>query len=164
MGKFPADDDATNPPLYQPANLCLGDSLLIVSDIGGCNVSIFGLNGKAVSSFGKPGRGFGEFTRPKGIACDRTGNIYVVDAAFENIQVFNPGGDLLMSFGGADAGPGGMWLPAGVSIDYGNLDFFAPYVHEGFNLKYLVFVTNQYGPYRVSVYGYIGPDEPSSPE
>lgn len=163
-GKIPAGDDPEQPPLYQPANMCLNDSLIMVSDIGGCNVTLFDPGGKSVLSFGGPGRGFGEFTRPKGIACDRNGNIYVVDAAFENIQVFNPDGDLLMSFGGTYTGPGGMWLPAGVTIDYNNLEYFEKYVHKDFRLKYLVYVTNQYGPDRVSVYGFIGPDDPSKQE
>lgn len=145
--------------LYQPANLVLIDSLLMVSDIGGCRVALFSQGGTALSSFGKPGRGFGDFTRPKGIAADRQGNIYVVDAAFENIQIFNPEGDLLMNFGGTYSGPGGMWLPAAVAIDYENLEHFRDYVNERYHLEYLVFVTNQYGPDRVSVYGYIGPTE-----
>lgn len=157
--KIPAQNEADPKLLFQAANICLHDSLLLVSDLGGCKVSVFDLFGSAKGTFGKPGRGYGEFTRPKGIAADNEGNIYVVDAAFENVQVFNDKGDLLMNFGGTYEGPGGMWLPAGVTLDYGNLDYFKSFVNDMFQLEYLVFVTNQYGPDRVSVYGFISTSE-----
>ncbi|MCP4646357.1 MAG: hypothetical protein GY852_01310, partial [bacterium] len=79
--------------------------------------------------------------------------LYVVDAAFENVQLFNAGGDLLMHFGGAYKGAGAMWLPAAVEISYENLSFYEPYVDESFELKYLIYVTNQYGPAKLNVYG-----------
>jgi hypothetical protein len=60
-----------------------------------------------------------------------------------------------MYFGGSYTKPGDMWLPAKVVIDYKNLDYFQEYVHPSFNLKYLIFVTNQYGPDKINVYGFI---------
>ena len=97
----------------------------------------------------------GTFTRPKGLALDREENLYVVDAAFENVQIFNSDGELLMHFGGSYEGAGAMWLPAAVEISYDNLSYFQPYVDESFDLKYLIFVTNQFGPAKVSVYGFV---------
>jgi DNA-binding beta-propeller fold protein YncE len=141
--------------LYQPANIVLKDSLLMVSDLGGCKINTFSIDGSPLQSFGKPGREMGDFTRPKGIAADKDGNLYVVDAAFENIQLFNSRGELLMNFGGTYAGPGGMWLPAGVAVDYTNLDHFKEYGNERFSFEYLIYVSNQYGPDRISVYGFI---------
>jgi hypothetical protein len=79
----------------------------------------------------------------------------VVDAGFENVQIFDKEGQLLMFFGGPYNGPGDMWLPAKVIIDYNNLEYFQKYVHNNFNLKYLIFVTNQYGPDKVNVYGFV---------
>ena len=51
--------------------------------------------------------------------------------------------------------PGNMNLPAGISISYDNLDFFKPYVYEEFKLKFLIYVTNQYPPNRIGVYGFV---------
>jgi hypothetical protein len=52
-----------------------------------------------------------------------------------------------------------MWLPADVTIDYGNLGYFSQYVDSSFNLEYLIFVTNQYGPDKVNVYGFVTASE-----
>jgi hypothetical protein len=60
-----------------------------------------------------------------------------------------------MFFGGKYQEPGDMWLPAKVALDYDNLKYFEPYVHADFTLQYLIYVTNQYGPDKVSVYGYV---------
>jgi len=79
----------------------------------------------------------------------------VVDAAFENVQIFNSSGQLLMYFGGPYSSPGDMWLPAGVAVDYSNLDYFNKYVDPEFELQYLVYVTNQYGPGKIGVYGFV---------
>ena len=62
-----------------------------------------------------------------------------------------------MFFGGPYKGPGDMWLPAKVIVDYDNLDYFRQYVDPKFNLKYLIIVSNQYGPDKISVYGAVSP-------
>ena len=67
--------------------------------------------------FGKPGDAVGDFARPKGIAIDSEGHIYVADALFDVIQVFDRGGGLLLSFGGSGSGIGTFSLPAGLAID-----------------------------------------------
>lgn len=145
--------------LYQPLNFEAANNKIYISDLGSCMVKVFTEDGKLVSSFGSPGDGPGQFTRPKGIGCDSTGNIYVVDAAFENTQIFNQSGQLLMHFGGTYTGPGGMYLPADITIDYGNLDYFSKYLDPAFRLEYLIYVTNQYGPDKLSVYGFVGNTE-----
>lgn len=153
---FPDITEGSEGYLYQPANMNVWDSKIYVSDIGDCRVKVFDTQYEYLFSFGGPGKGFGEFTRPKGIAVDADGTIYVTDAAFENVQLFTPEGALLMYFGGTYTGPGGMWLPADVTIDYNNNEHFENYVAEGFQLQYLIFVTNQYGPDKISVYGFVG--------
>jgi len=144
--------------LRQPTNLVVTDGLIYVSDFGDFNIKIYTLEGEYVRSIGSYGRGLGQFVRPKGIAVDKQKNLYVVDAAFENVQIFDANGRLLMFFGGKYRAPGNMWLPAKVIIDYDNLKYFQKYVYPGFDLKYLILVTNQYGPDKISVYGYIGPE------
>ena len=60
-----------------------------------------------------------------------------------------------MFFGGGGNGPGDMMLPAKVAIDYDHLEYFREYVHPDFDLEHLIFVTNQTGPSKLSVYGFI---------
>lgn len=141
--------------LYAPTNLAILNDQLYVSDFGDFKIKIFSLNGQFLSSVGSYGRQQGQFVRPKGIAVDRKRNLYVVDAGFENIQMFDADNRLLMFFGGNYQGPGGMWLPAKVVIDYDHLKYFQKYVDKRFNLKHLIFVTNQYGPDKINVYGFV---------
>lgn len=153
---FPNASSADKEYLYQPVNISLSEDNIYISDMGSCSVKVFGKDMNFIKSFGSPGKGLGQFTRPKGISSDKEGNIYVVDAAFENVQIFNRDGDLLLYFGGTYTGPGGMWLPAGITIDYGNREYFGKYVDPGFELEYLIYVSNQYGPDKISVYGFVG--------
>ena len=148
--QLPASDG-----LFSPTNIFVKNDRVYVSDVGDSKVKWYTIEGTLIDSVGSFGRGMGQLVRPKGIAVDDELNLYVVDAAFENIQIFNKEGQLLMFFGGTYEGPGDMWLPAKVIIDYDNLDYFKQYVYEGFDLKYLIFVTNQYGPDKISVYGFV---------
>lgn len=157
QGKFPETRTKGDGYLYQPANIAIDENLMYISDIGACKVLTFNKQQEYISSFGAPGQGYGQFTRPKGVDADKYGNVYVVDAAFENVQVFDPSGKLLTSFGGTYSGPGGMWLPAGIKIDDQHNSYFDPYVDQRFRLDYLIFVTNQYGPDKISVYGFVDP-------
>ncbi|MDF1575187.1 MAG: hypothetical protein P1P86_08370 [Bacteroidales bacterium] len=141
--------------IRQATNMAILNDRLYISDFGDFNVKSYTLGGEYLGVVGGYGNGPGRFTRPKGIAQDREENLYLVDAAFENVQLFNAGGDLLMHFGGAYKGAGAMWLPAAVEISYENLSFFEPYVDDSFVLKYLIYVTNQYGPAKVNVYGFV---------
>ena len=68
-------------------------------------------------SFGKVGNNPGFFSRPRGVAVDSDGNIYVVDALFDNVQIFSREGKLLMDFGGPGYRYGEFWLPSGIFID-----------------------------------------------
>lgn len=154
---IPDTEEKTKGFLYQPVNIFLAHDQLYVSDFGDFEVKKYNLEGKFLGSVGGFGRGLGQFVRPKGIAVDRDSNLYVVDAGFDNTQIFNDDGKLLMFFGGAGSSPGSMDLPAGIAITEEMLDHFRPMVYEKFELIYLIFVTNQYGPRKVNVYGYIKP-------
>ena len=101
----------------------------------------------------------GQFVRPKGIATDPNDNLYVVDAAFENIQMFDSASRLLMFFGGHSEQRGYLWLPAGLAVDTDNISYFEKYLYSDFNMKYLLFVSNQFGPAKINVYGFIEPKQ-----
>jgi DNA-binding beta-propeller fold protein YncE len=154
---FPDAEKGQEEHLYSPTNICVTDDRVFVSDIGDSKIKIYTHDGLFLKSIGSYGSGIGQLARPKGISVDRKSNIYVVDAGFENTQVFDEEGKLLMFFGGPYNGHGDMWLPAKVAIDYDHLSYFQKYVDPRFHLVYLIFVTNQYGPDKLSVYGFVEP-------
>jgi sugar lactone lactonase YvrE len=84
----------------------------------------------------------GDFARPKGIATDSQGHIYVVDALFHAIQIFNTGGELLLTIGGLGQEQGQFWIPNGVFITKSDL----------------ILVADTYNK-RIQVFRYIGPKE-----
>jgi len=143
--------------LFSPTNLFVTDQKVYVTDFGDFRVKTYSHEGEYLSSIGSYGQGIGQFIRPKGIAVDRDTNLYVVDAGFENTQIFSKEGNLLMFFGGNYKGHGDMWLPAKVALDYDNLKYFQKFVDPEYNLKYLVLVTNQFGPDKLNIYGAIEP-------
>jgi DNA-binding beta-propeller fold protein YncE len=152
---FPMVQKGEDGFVYTPTNLYVTDNEIYVSDIGDFKVKKYDHEGNYISSVGGNGTNVGQFVRPKGIAVDHDGNLFVVDAGFENTQIFDRNGKVLMFFGGPYKGPGDNWLPAKVTIDYDNLRYFQKYVDPEYNLRYLIIVTNQYGPDKVSVYGSI---------
>ena len=156
INTFPNDDNNTEKYLYSPTNLAVFDDRVYVTDTGDTRIKVYTLDGKFERSIGSFGKRSGQFVRPKGVALDKKGNVFVVDAAFENAQIFDNSGQILMHFGKGE-GTGYMSLPATIDIGYQNLDFFRHYMIDGFGLKYLIFVTNQYGPNKVSIYGFMEP-------
>ena len=73
--------------------------------------------------------------RPKGIATDSQGNIYIVDALFHAVQIFNSKGDYLYTFGKKGKGQAEFWLPSGIFID--NNDKI--YVADSYNSRIQIF-------------------------
>ena len=143
--------------LYSPYNLYITDDVIYITDFGDFKVKQYDRNGKFITAVGSYGTGTGQFVRPKGIAVDKESNLFVVDAGFENVQMFNKKNQLLMFFGGPYKGPGDMWLPAKVIVDYDNINYFKKYVDPKYDLSYIVIVSNQYGPDKINVYGFIAP-------
>ncbi len=137
--------------LYKPTSISVNGGEVYVTDFGEAKIKVYDMEGNFKRSIGSYGRGMGQFVRPKEIGFDRSGNLYVVDAAFENVQIFNKEGQLLMYMGR----PVNMNLPAGIGFSYNNLDNFKDYLYEDFDLKFLIFVTNQFGSNKIGVYGFI---------
>lgn len=141
--------------LSRPTNVTVDrDGHVYVTDLDRFQVVRFDANGTFERAFGKAGDNHGHFARPKGIAVDRAGRLFAVDAAFNNVQIFDRDGRFLMFFGESGDVPGGLLLPAKVAIDYDNLKYFQRYLQPGFQAEYLVFVTSQVGPRRVSVFAF----------
>lgn len=151
---FPEVERGDEGFLYQPKNIAYRNGKIYVSDFGSFDVKIFKEDGEYISTFGKQGLTPGTFARPKGIAVDRDENIYVLDASFNNAQIFNKKNQLLFYFGNSTkSGKGCMYLPIQIFIDYENFQYFKHFVDPDYELKYLIFVTNQYGENKVSIYG-----------
>lgn len=157
LNTFPEVNKNNPESLFSPTNLFVTENKVYVTDFGDFKIKTYTPEGEFISSVGSYGQGIGQFIRPKGIAVDRESNLYVVDAGFENTQIFSKDGDLLMYFGGNYKGPGDMWLPAKVTLDYDNLSYLEKYVDPDYKLKYLVLVTNQFGPDKITIYGAIEP-------
>ena len=105
-----------------PTALTIASGRLYVVDSMNFRIETFTLaDGKFAGAFGQLGTQSGTLNRPKGIAADTFGNLYVVDALFETVQVFDPAGRLLYYFGSSGVRPGQFQLPSGISIDDRNV-------------------------------------------
>ena len=144
--------------LSLPTNLAFDrDGTLYVSDAGRFQIVKYDRDGHFLGAIGKLGSNPGTFARPRGLATDKGKRLYAVDASFDNIQMFDEKGRLLLwfgHFGKAGRLPGELYLPAKVAIDYENIDFFRGFAAPGFEIEYLVVVTNQFGDHMVSVFAY----------
>ncbi len=102
-----------------PTNVSIDrrNSNIVVCDTQNFRIQIFNKDGDFIRRFGKIGDRPGMFARPKGVAVDTEGHIYVTDSAFNNIQIFDDTGTLLMYFGGAGRGPTQFRLITGIYID-----------------------------------------------
>lgn len=145
------DEGKFNKPTYLAVD---SQGSVYVTDLLNFRIQKFDPDGKFLSALGEAGDTVGTLARPRGVAVDRDGHIYVLDAAFENAQIFNQEGEPLMFFGGAGVGRGKMYLPVKVYIDYEHVPYFQRYVEDGFEVEYLVFVTNQLGLSPLTVYGF----------
>ncbi|MHC4463529.1 MAG: 6-bladed beta-propeller [Planctomycetota bacterium] len=127
---------------------------IYVTDKAAARITQFDPSGIFRRTIGRLGDNIDEFVRPKGIAIDRENRIWVVDAATEVAKIYNEQAQLLLFFGLPGNKPGMMNLPATIVVDYDNVGFFQKYAVQGAHIEFLVFVSNQYGPNKISVYGF----------
>jgi sugar lactone lactonase YvrE len=140
--------------LALPTNLTIDDKgLIYVTNITDATVKIYDKDGHFINKIGQLGDALGEFTRPKGIAVDPQHRIWVVDGAFQNVQVFNENRRMLMFFGDPPLVAGALNLPAGIALTTEDLDYFQTLADPDFILEQVIFVTNQMGDAKVSIYG-----------
>ena len=154
---IPPAGAADSAALAYPVGVYAERDKVYVNDFGSWTSRAYSLDGELLLKVGTLGDMPGTLFRPKHLAVDRDGLIYIVDAAFENVQIFNERREMLMEFGGPYRAPGGMILPSGITVDYDNTAFFEEFVADGLRLEYLIWVTNQFGPELVSVYGRVHP-------
>ena len=131
FGKLGTGDGEFN----YPTELRLNGSDLVVVDSMNFRVQVLDRSGAFKYSIGKVGDATGWVFRPKGIAFDSEGHLYVADAAWNVVQVFNNQGQLLYYFGGRGTGPMEFQLPTGLQIDSND----RVYVGDSFNRRIQVF-------------------------
>ncbi len=100
-----------------PSELRWKDDTLVVVDAMNFRVQMFDRAGNFVASIGDAGDSAGQLFRPKGIALDSEGHIYLVEGLWGVVQVFDRQGRLLYIIGARGTGLGQFQLPAGVFID-----------------------------------------------
>ena len=133
------------------------------ADFMRCRIQKFDPSGKLLSAMGEISAAAGNFIRPKHIAVDREGYLYVVDAGFQNVQIFNPQGYLLSFFGLRGR------IPASCSYRWGSPSTTTRRIWHSskrtfirqFQADRLILVTNQMGPNRVAVYASGKPEDPA---
>lgn len=100
-----------------PTEIALHGTELVVVDAMNFRVQTFTRDGSFLRAFGSLGERTGTLLRPKGLAFDSEGNIYLADGLLETVQVFNREGQLLYFFGHSGAQLGEFQLPTGLCID-----------------------------------------------
>ncbi len=139
------------------------DGDLYVTDKLKAKIFDFDSSGNLKRTIGRLGDNIDELVRPKGIALDRDNRVWVIDAgaslspsawSTEVAKIYDPQGRLLLFFGRPGKEPGNMNLPAKIVLDYDHIDLFKRFAVRGADIRFLVLVSNQYGPAKVNVYGF----------
>jgi DNA-binding beta-propeller fold protein YncE len=119
-----------------PTHLCFAQGELYVTDTMNNRVQVFSAEGEVISrKFGQRGLYVGQMVRPKGVAVDEEGNVYVVESYYDHLLVYDRSGQFLLGIGGTGAATGKFYLPAGVWVDSRNRVFVA----DMFNGRVAVF-------------------------
>jgi DNA-binding beta-propeller fold protein YncE len=109
-----------------PTHLAFSAGRLYVTDSLNNRIQVFERDAPMpVRTIGRRGLYVGNLSRPKGVAADSDGNVYVVEGYFDYLLVFNGEGEFLMPIGGTGQGSGSFFLPAGVWVDANNRVFVA---------------------------------------
>lgn len=119
-----------------PTFLTWARDQLYVTDTMNSRVQVFGGNELAFQQkFGSRGLYVGNLVRPKGVAVDGQGTVYVVESYYDHLLVFDEAGRFLMPIGGVGVQTGRFYLPSGVWTDARNRVFVA----DMFNGRVVVF-------------------------
>lgn len=106
-----------NQEFRYPATAVFGEEFLYVVDALNSRVQVYEGRGIFVRSVGRWGVLPGEFFRPKGIALDKDGNIYVSDSYMDVIEVFNSEGKFSHVLGSDAGGIRRFAAPLGIFIE-----------------------------------------------
>lgn len=108
-----------------PTHLTFVNGAVVVVDTMNARVQVLGRDGRPTLGFGQRGRYVGNLARPKGVAADDEGNLYVVESMYDTLLVFDRAGQFLMPLDSAGGAGERFYLPAGVWTDSRNRVFVA---------------------------------------
>lgn len=101
-----------------PTHLALAAGELYVTDTLNNRVQVLdAASGRPLRSLGARGLAVGNLVRPKGVAVDAEGHVFVVESYYDSLLVFSREGEFLMPIGGTGTATGRFYLPAGVWVD-----------------------------------------------
>ena len=104
-----------------PTHLAHAQGELYVTDTLNHRIQVFAADGQVLArKFGQRGLVLGNLVRPKGVAVDGEGNVYVVESYYDSLLVFSSRGEFLLPIGGTGTATGRFYLPAGVWVDAKN--------------------------------------------
>jgi DNA-binding beta-propeller fold protein YncE len=104
--------------LNWPTHLTVARGKLYIADSMNARVMVVAADsGKPLATIGTRGNFVGNLVRPKGVAVDSEGNVYVIESFHDRMLVFNSKGQFLMAIGGEGGAPGEFVLPSGIWID-----------------------------------------------
>lgn len=118
-----------------PTHIAFARKTLVVSDTLNARVQLLTPAGEPIKTIGRRGLYVGNLTRPKGVALDDDGNLYIVEGYYDHLLVFNEQGELLLPIGGTGMQIGNFFLPSGMWIDQDNRVFVA----DMFNSRVVMF-------------------------
>ena len=119
-----------------PTHLAIRGGELYVTDTMNSRVQILRIDtGEVVRSIGRRGLYMGNLVRPKGVATDADGNVYIVESLYDILLIFNENGQFLMPIGGVGHAVGNFYLPSGVAVD----DLGRIFVADTFNGRVAIF-------------------------
>lgn len=118
-----------------PTHLAFARGELYVTDTMNSRVQVLDPAGRAPPRrIGSRGLYVGDLVRPKGVAADNEGQVYVVESYHDHLLVFGREGEFLLPIGGTGMETGRFYLPAGIWIDARN----RIYVADMFNGRVVV--------------------------
>lgn len=99
--------------------------ILAITDYGRNCVSLFSTNGRFLKSFGALGDGTTRMNKPRGLASNKTGDLFIVDSGNHRILVFTSGGTFQRSIGSAGSEPNQLRQPNDIAITTDGRTFVA---------------------------------------
>lgn len=122
--------------LNSPMHISVTGGSLYVSDTLNARVQIYSIaDGTLQSIVGSRGTYVGNMVRPKGVAVDSDGNIYVVESYHDHLLIYDSDGRFLLPIGGNGSNIGQFFLPAGAWADADDRIFVA----DMFNARVVIF-------------------------
>ena len=119
-----------------PMHISVRGDNLYVSDTLNARVQIYSiLDGTLQKIVGSRGTYVGNMVRPKGVAVDSGGNIYVVESYHDHLLIYDSEGRFLQPIGGNGTNIGQFFLPAGAWSDDDDRIFVA----DMFNGRVVIF-------------------------